>query len=132
MSKVTNRHMVVFVVIFLFCSTIPNLLKAQEREHWSYQHFNTVDDPKFRTTIVEFLNLNMPNADGIRCTLSGGRDFHIWARRDDADLNYSFEIIGPTQGSRKWGLNVLKNIERGKIVPCAFNRSNELWIIKLK
>ena len=90
--------------------------------HWEY--FSSQNQNK----IKEFVNKHKPKKGGLVAMLSHGKDFHIWARKDNFPKKWELKYTGSWQG--RASINEFGTmINGGKVVPVGFNMSNppNIW-----
>jgi hypothetical protein len=109
--------------LFVFAATCAS---AQNIE---YLHVNSATNSKWQDAVGNFLNMIRPEVTDIHCMLSGGKDFHLWAKAGNSTNKYSMSLIA-TNSVTNWQKEVSTLVESGSGLPCAFNAQSQIWIIK--
>jgi hypothetical protein len=104
---------------------------------WHYYHVNARTQKNFAPLITDYVNGHGPKPGGLMGALSGGSDFHIWVRDDQAGTKWVLKVNDPkrqpTSGSLKFLRDeILTRLDACKFAVVAFNRSSppRLWFFE--
>lgn len=104
---------------------------------WHYYHVNARTQHNFAALITDYVNDHGPKPGGLMGALSGGVDFHIWVRDDQAGTTWSLKVNNPKTQPTSGSLQFLRDEIRTKLAACkfvvvAFNRSSppRLWFFE--
>ena len=136
-ESVMRRFIVGFLSLVFCLGIIQPVLAQAAQGDWYYGHWNTRTQKNFKALINDFVNRAQPKAGGIMGALSGGTDFHIWVREDNAGTVWNLKVNDPRTQPTSGQLKFLRDQINAKAKACrfsmvAFNRSSppRLWFFE--